>query len=437
MFNIAAAKITEQIDDLNTKWNNLQQASEERANQLASSYEVQRFGRDIEETRDWIAEKDKALDNDNLGNNLKEVSSLKRKFEGFQKDLAALEGKIRKLDDTANRLMQSHPEQAEQTYEKQTEINREWTMLNNKALTRENNLKDSYELQKFLADAEDIKNWINSIKNKLQTDEEPTDVLSAEAALDRHADLHTEMDARNNAIRQFELNGRNLFDNGHYASPLIQDKLNEVNQARDQLEQLWNEKRDKLDQCLELQLFYRDCQQGESYMDSREAFISESGDTEQYEFLIKKHADFNKSIAIHQQKIDELGTLADQLKEKKHYAAPEIEKKKQEVLERWESLKNAMIEKRFKIGETQSLQEWCSDAGIVNDWIAEKLQVALDEGYKDPSAIQTTNAKTHDAFESELEANKERIENLIKNGNKLVESRQCADSEGKICVNII
>ena len=429
----AAAKITEQIEDLNTKWNNLQQASEERANQLASSYEVQRFHRDCDETMDWIAEKANTLesDSDDLGNNLKQVSTLKRKQEGLQRDLVALEGKIRKLDETANRLMVTHPEQAEQTYQKQEEINREWIQLNNKANARDNNLKDSYELQKFLADAEDLKNWIRSIKNKLQTDEQAADVITAEANLDRHQDLHTEIDARNNAIKQFEFTGRNLFERGHYASPLIQDKLIEVNNARDELEQLWNEKRDKLDQCLELQLFYRDCEQGEDWMDSREQFISESG-SDTVESLIKKHADFNKSIAIHQQKIEELSAVADQLKEKKHYATPEIEQKKQVVLERWDKLKNDMIEKRSKIGETQSLQEFSKDAGIISDWITEKLQVALDEGYKDPANLQTATNKTHEAFESELHANAERIENLIKIGNNLVENQQCAGSEGAV-----
>jgi len=428
----AAQKINEQIEDLNVKWNNLQQASEERANQLASSYEVQRFHRDCEETMDWLAEKDQALDNDDLGSNLKEVSTLKRKFEGFERDLAALESKIRKLNETADRLMVSHPDQAETTYQKQTEINREWDKLTSKANARKNNLKDSYELQKFLADAEDIKNWIRSIKTKLKTDDKATDVASAELLLDRHQDLHTEMDARNNSISDFELTGRTLFENGHYASPLIQDKLIEVNNARDELEQLWNEKRDKLDQTLELQLFYRDCEQGESWMDSREQFISESG-TDTVESLIKKHADFNKSIAIHQQKIDELTAVADQLREKKHFAAPEIEKKKQDVLTRWDSLKNAMIDKRSKIGETQSLQEFSKDAGIISDWITEKLQVALDEGYKDPASIQSTaSTKTHEAFESELQANKERIENLIKIGNNLIESKQCAGSEDAV-----
>ena len=36
----AAAKISEQVEDLNVKWNNLQQASEERANQVSANKDI-------------------------------------------------------------------------------------------------------------------------------------------------------------------------------------------------------------------------------------------------------------------------------------------------------------------------------------------------------------------------------------------------------------
>lgn len=44
----------------------------------------------------------------------------------------------------------------------------------------------------------------------------------------------------------------------------------------------WVNRRHRLDQCLELQLFYRDCEQAEAWMSSREAFLKQ----EQVEFLI-------------------------------------------------------------------------------------------------------------------------------------------------------
>ena len=48
----------------------------------------------------------------------------------------------------------------------------------------------------------------------------------------------------------------------------------------------------------------------------------------------------------------------------------------------------ALIDKRSRLGETQSLQQFSRDADEANAWINEKLQTTLDESYKDPTNIQ-------------------------------------------------
>lgn len=83
------------FQDLNTKWTSLQQLTAEKATQLGSAHEVQRFHRDVDETKDWIQEKDEALNNDDLGKDLRSVQALQRKHEGLERDLAALGDKVR------------------------------------------------------------------------------------------------------------------------------------------------------------------------------------------------------------------------------------------------------------------------------------------------------------------------------------------------------
>ena len=64
----------------------------------------------------------------------------------------------------------------------------------------------------------------------------------------------------------------------------------------------WIARRVQLDQNLELQLFYRDCEQAENWMSAREAFLaSEEVDSkgDNVEALIKKHEDFDKAINAH------------------------------------------------------------------------------------------------------------------------------------------
>jgi len=428
----AAAKITRQINDLNKKWNNLQNAAEARANQLGSAHEVQRFHRDIEETKDWIREKDEALNNNDYGHDLRSVQTLQRKHEGLERDLAALGDKIRSLDEIAQRLIHTHPDSADQTIQKEREINAEWLQLTNKANARRIKLGDSFELQRFLADYRDLMSWINSMKTLVSSDELANDVTGAEALLERHQEHRTEIDARTATFQAFEYFGHQLVQSGHYASPEIQEKMDSIRKAREDLEKAWFARRGKLDQCLELQLFYRDCEQAENWMASREAFLaSDDMGGDNVEVLIKKHEDFDKAISVQEEKIAALTTSADQLIAKDNYAAATIKDKKKQVLNRWHELKEALIAKRSKLGESQTLQQFSRDADEIENWIGEKLQMATDESYKDPSNIQSKHQK-HQAFEAELAANADRIESIIAMGKNLVDKHQCAGSEDAV-----
>lgn len=425
----AAYRITQQVEELNQKWIHLQEVTTERSTQLSSAHEVQRFHRDVDETKDWINEKDEALNNDDYGHDLRSVQTLQRKHEGLERDLAALGDKIRQLDEIAHRLMQTHPESAEQTYEKQCEINKEWAQLTEKANARKEKLLDSYDLQRFLADYRDLMSWINSMMTLVSSDELASDVTGAEALLERHQEHRTEIDARAGTFQTFEAFGQHLLASGHYASPQIQEQVEKLNGAREELEKAWVARRMKLDQCLELQLFYRDCEQAENWMASREAFLSSDdmgGDN--VEALIKKHEDFDKAISAQEEKIALLNALADQLVGAQHYAAPLIQDKKNQVLDRWRNLKEALIEKRSRLGESQTLQQFSRDADEIENWIAEKLQMAMDESYKDPANIQSKHQK-HQAFEAELAANADRIQSVVAMGDNLIQKRKCAGSE--------
>ena len=55
--------------------------------------------------------------------------------------------------------------------------------------------------------------------------------------------------------------GKQLLQNDHYASTEVEEKLESMAAAREDLEKAWIARRMQLDQCLELQLFYRDCEQ--------------------------------------------------------------------------------------------------------------------------------------------------------------------------------
>ncbi|XP_073397218.1 spectrin alpha chain, non-erythrocytic 1 isoform X4 [Dendrobates tinctorius] len=422
------------IKDLNERWRSLQQLAEERSQSLGSAHEVQRFHRDADETKEWIEEKNQALNTDSYGHDLASVQALQRKHEGFERDLAALGDKVNSLGETAERLIQSHPESAEDIQEKCTELNQAWNSLGKRADKRKEKLGDSHDLQRFLSDFRDLMSWINGIRGLVSSDELAKDVTGAEALLERHQEHRTEIDARAGTFQAFEQFGQQLLARGHYASPEIKEKLDILDQERASLEKAWVQRRMMLDQCLELQLFNRDCEQAENWMAAREAFLNseDKGDSlDSVEALIKKHEDFDKAINVQEEKIAALQSFADQLISAEHYAKGDIASRRNQVLDRWRRLKAQMIEKRSKLGESQTLQQFSRDVDEIEAWISEKLQTASDESYKDPTNIQSKHQK-HQAFEAELHANADRIRGVIDMGNSLIDRGACAGSEDAV-----
>jgi len=427
----AALKIQAQLEDLNKRWDSLKAVTTEQANAFEKAHEVQMFHRDVDETRDWISEKDLALNNEELGKDLRSVQALQRKHEGLERDLAALNDKINSLDEKASKLMHEHKESSEVVYEKQKEISEEWTHLQAKAKQRKAKLLDSADLQKFLCEFRDLMSWVQNMRSLICTDELATDVTGAEALLERHSEHRTEIDARNNAFQAFELFGKQLLQADHYASGEVEEKLETMAASREDLEKAWIARRMQLDQCLELQLFYRDCEQAENWMTNRESFLhSDDVDSkeEKIEMMIKKHEDFDKAIGNQEEKIESLQTYADQLVAAEHYAGNDIENKKKEVMERWSKLKDALIQKRAELGESQTLQQFSRDAEEIETWMLEKLQLAQEENYKDPANIQSKHQK-HQAFEAELAANADRIQMVLAMGQNLIDRKKCSGSE--------
>ncbi|XP_071948314.1 spectrin alpha chain, non-erythrocytic 1-like isoform X2 [Antedon mediterranea] len=426
------------INELNQRWNALQQLANERSETLGSAHEVQRFFRDADETKDWINDKNNALNTENYGQDLHSVQALQRKHQGLERDLNALGKQVQSLDETGKRLMESHPESAEQIYDKKSEINKDWEALQERARARKEKLMDSYDLQRFLSDYRDLMSWVSGMMTLVSSDELAKDVTGAEALLERHQDLRCEIEAKAGAFQGFEAFGEQLLQHEHYASPQIEEKLQTLKDEREALDKAWTVRRIQLDQCLELQLFLRDCEQAEAWMASREAFIANEevgGSLDGVEALIKKHEDFDKAINAQEEKISALKAFADQLTAADHYDAPAIAEKRDQVLERWQDLKEALVEKRSKLGETQTLQQFSRDADEVEAWIAEKVQVAGDESYMDPSNIQSKHQK-HQAFEAELAANADRIQGVMAAGQRLIDDNQCAGTEDAVSARI-
>lgn len=314
-------------DELNAAWQRLKQMTLMRQDKLYGAHEIQRFNRDADETVAWIAEKDVVLSSDDYGRDLASVQTLQRKHEGVERDLAALEDKVATLGKEADRLCSIHGDHADVIQAKRAEIEDYWHSLTTKAKERREKLEESYALHRFLADFRDLVSWINDMKAIISADELAKDVAGAEALLERHQEHRGEIDAREDSFATTTEAGNTLLEKGHYASDEVKEKLSMLEADKKSLIALWDERRILYEQCMDLQLFYRDTEQADTWMAKQEAFLANEdlGDSlDSVEALIKKHEDFEKSLAAQEEKIKALDEFATKLIDGEHYAADDV-----------------------------------------------------------------------------------------------------------------
>lgn len=88
-------------------------------------YKVTNY-RAVDETKSWMNEKDTALLSDDYGRDLASVQALQRKHEGLERDLAALEEKVRVLRMDASQLVGAQPAASWNVRGKEKEIVDAW-----------------------------------------------------------------------------------------------------------------------------------------------------------------------------------------------------------------------------------------------------------------------------------------------------------------------
>lgn len=423
--------INKKKDELFEAWQRLKQLATLRQEKLFGAHEIQRFNRDADETVAWIAEKDVVLSSDDYGRDLATVQALQRKHEGVERDLAALEDKVATLGAEAKRLCDIHADHGEQIHDKQSEIAVYWQSLTAKAKERKQKLDESYFLHRFLADYRDLVSWINGMKAIISADELAKDVAGAEALLERHQEHRGEIDAREDSFKVSTEAGRQLLERKHYAAPEIQEKLAALENDKSSLLSLWEDRRILYEQCLDLQLFYRDTEQADTWMAKQEAFLANSdlGDSlDSVDALIKKHEDFEKSLAAQEEKIKALDIFATKLIDGQHYAADDVAQRRAMLLARRSALLESAAARRQLLEDSNRFQQFERDCDETKGWISEKLKFATDDSYLDPTNLNGKVQK-HQNFEQEINANKSRIEDITANGTDLIEKKHYASDE--------
>ncbi|KAL3113193.1 hypothetical protein niasHT_018112 [Heterodera trifolii] len=328
-----------------------------------------------------------------------------------------------KLGMETDRLCQLYPEKSEDIAAKVDEARGWWEALKLIAEQRMWGVDQSYNRLE----------WTNGIQALILSLELAKDIAGAVTLLEQHQEHKCEIEARTDSFKQTAETGQRLLDEDIDEADEIRQCLQNLAMEQTSLNNLWEKRRILYEQCMDLQLFYRDTEQAESWMTKQEAFLQNDdlGDSlDAVESLLKKHEDFKKSSAAQEEKIQALDEFGTKLIEGGHYAAEDVAKRREmvlfQLLARRRHLMDRMAQRRERLKESYRLHSFDRDCDQMLGWIQEKLKTAKDQSYLDPTNIRGKLQK-HGNFEQELRANRNRLDEIKATGQELIQSGQYAN----------
>lgn len=182
---------------------------------------------------------------------------------------------------------------------------------------------------------------------------------------------------------------------------------------------------------MDLQLFYRDTEQADQWMVKQNLFLENSdlGDSlDSVEALIKKHDNFEKSLAAQEEKIKALDEFARKLVESGHYASEEIEQRRRSFLEKRALLMERAQTRRKLLLDAYKYQQFTIAYDDTKFWIVEKLKISLDENYLDLTNL-SGKQQQHKNFAKEIVANEARVKEIGEMSSALIADQHYASED--------
>ncbi|VDO32364.1 unnamed protein product [Haemonchus placei] len=381
-----AKDIMARQNKLNARWAKLRDMVDQKKAELERAHRLETFRIDCQETVTWIEDKTRVLeDSDALTNDLSGVMKLQRRLSMMERDLGAIQAKLDALHKEAD------------------------------SIEREPKLDEAGDLQRFLRDLDHFQAWLTATQRQVASEDEPQSLAEAEQLLNQHAAIREEIDGYAEDYKKMRAMGdRVTQDQTDPQYMFLRQRLVGLQEGWEELQRMWDNRQHLLSQGLNLQMFLRDAKQAEVMLSQQENYLTKDeapSSLEQAENMLKRHQDFMTTMDANDEKIRAVGMFGDQLCQDGHYAADKIHKKARNIDERREANRERAQALLAKLKDALALQQFLSDCEELREWIEEKMIRAQDETYRDAKTI-TSKFVRHQAFQSELQANKERLDQL-------------------------
>ena len=304
-------------------------------------------------------------------------------------------------------------------------ITEQWEFLVQKSSEKSLKLKEASKQQTFNAGVKDIEFWLGLVENQLQNEEYGRDLASVQNLLKKHQLIEADVVAHEEPIKELNATATQFINNNLFDTEAIRSTIDSINQRNDAVKSQVAQRRQRLNEANTLFQFFRDLDDEEAWIKEKKLLVRSEDygrDLTGVQNLRKKHKRLEAELSSHEPAVQQVQELANKLLSESNIGTKDIEKRCSQLAANWQELKDLTKDRGEKLDQSLAYQNWCAAIEEELSWISEKQHVLSSSECGNTLAAAQGLIKKHDAFETDFNVHKERLQEIIKQGMGLIEA---------------
>ncbi|XP_064407877.1 spectrin beta chain, non-erythrocytic 1 isoform X2 [Latimeria chalumnae] len=410
-----AATTRARLAEIQDVWEDLKSTMKKREESLGEASKLQEFLRDLDGFQSWLSRTQTAIASEDVPATLQEAEQLLAQHEAIKNEIDNYKEDYQRMRDVGEEVTQGQTD-AQYMFLRQRlqALDTGWNELRQMWENRHSLLFQSYGFHIFLRDAKQAEGFLNNQEYVLSHTEMPTTLQAAEAAIKKHEDFLTTMEANEEKINGVVDAGQKLCAEENIHADKIQEKVGSIDERHKRNRKAASELLDKLRDNRELQHFHQDCQELTLWINEKMLTAQDMSYDEARNLHSKwqKHQAFMAELASNKDWLDKIDQEGQQLVAEKPELEPVVKEKLAELHRLWDELESTTKTKAQRLFDANRTELFTQSCSALNSWLKNlETQLQSDDYGKDLTSVNIL-LKKQQMLENQVDVRKKEVEVL-------------------------
>uniref|UniRef100_A0A069DY92 Spectrin beta chain n=1 Tax=Panstrongylus megistus TaxID=65343 RepID=A0A069DY92_9HEMI len=399
--HFASDKVVKKAHNIDERRKNNRERAQQQMEKLKDQLELHQFLQDCDELSEWIQEK-KFISQDESYRSAKTVHSKWTRHQAFEAEIASNKDRLVRVQELGTELTKEKPELAEVIGPKVVDLVEQFNDLETMTKEKGERLFDANREVLIHQTCDDIDSWMNDLEKQIESADVGTDLASVNILMQKQQMIETQMAVKARQVTELETQAT-------YLERTVPEKMGEIKQKKYAVEERFQKLKEpllqrqrQLEKNKEAFQFRRDVEDEKLWI-AEKMPLATSTDFGNSLFnvhtLKKKNQSLSTEIDNHEPRLHAVLRNGEKLVEEGHEDAPQFRKLMDELLDRWQHLKDAVAKRRDQLLHSEKAQQYLFDANEAESWMSEQeLYMMVEDRGKDEISAQNL-MKKHECLE--------------------------------------